>query len=827
MIPPFEKLHKFLRLEISRKYDNRAVFGGLHLYAKTWISEAQSFQADPEIVNTVYSLLSGYGDKGPDERTAIVNEVLELIGYTQAANSGFTSEISNVENKVSEKEPLTENFISSQTVVRKPAVTANQQLPIKPKSGDPSMGIHAPITVINQIGPKNAALYKKLGVHTILDLLYYFPRRYVDFSKLEPINRLNYGDTVTVMATVMNTVTRPIKGGRFQLTETIVSDGTGSLRLTWFNQPWIEPKLKPGTQISTSGKLDMYLGRLIMNNPEWELLDQEHLHTNRIVPVYPLTAGISSKMLRRIMNTTVSFWSSRLQEFIPENILRSAGLVSIQEAIQNVHFPDTLESLTRAKQRLGFDEIFLLQLGVIRQKLNWQAAEGKVFPSDETFIMSIMDTLPYQLTSAQLKVLDEIRHDFTSGKALNRLIQGDVGSGKTVVAAIAAAIIANYGSQAAYMAPTSILADQQYRTLQNLLTSGNSPFLQPEEIKLLIGDTSQAEKNDIRQGLEEGKIKIIVGTHALLEGPVVFKDLQLVVIDEQHRFGVEQRATLRSKGTNPHLLVMTATPIPRSLALTLYGDLDVSILDEMPAGRQPVTTFVIHPLDRERAYQLISAQIEQGFQAFMIFPLVEQGEQEDVKAAVEEHDRLQREIFPQYQLGLLHGRMKPEEKDTVMQDFKNKKFDILVSTSVVEVGVDVPNATIMLIEGANRFGLAQLHQFRGRVGRGSQKSTCILIPDNEDALENERLAVMTQTNDGFVLAEKDLSMRGPGDFLGTRQAGFLELRMASITDVRLIEEARKHATQIFEADPELSAPEHQPLQKMVNRFWRSGEGDIS
>ena len=827
MIPPFEKLHKFLRLEISRKFDNRAVFGGLHLYAKNWISEAQSFNADPETINTVYSLLSSYGDKGIEERKAIVNEIIELIGYTQTANSGNTTETNNAENKVPEKEPSPENSIPSQTVVRKPVVTANQQLPIKPKSGDPSMGIYAPITVINQIGPKNAALYNKLGVRTILDLLYYFPRRYVDFSKLEPINRLNYGDTVTVMATVMNTATRPIKGGRFQLTETIVSDGTGSLRLTWFNQPWIEPKLKPGTQISASGKLDMYLGRLIMNNPEWEPLDQEHLHTNRIVPVYPLTAGVSSKMLRRIMNTTVSFWSSRLQEFIPDIILRSAGLVSIQEAIQNVHFPDTPESLIRAKQRLGFDEIFLLQLGVIRQKLNWQAADGKVFPSDESFIQSIMDTLPYQLTNAQLKVLEEIRHDFTSGKALNRLIQGDVGSGKTVVAAIAAAIIANGGSQSAYMAPTSILAEQQYRTLQNLLTSGNPPFLQPEEINLLIGDTPQAEKNDIRHGLEEGKVKIIVGTHALLEGPVVFKDLQLVVIDEQHRFGVEQRATLRSKGTNPHLLVMTATPIPRSLALTLYGDLDVSILDEMPAGRQPVATFVIHPLNRERAYQLISAQIEQGFQAFMIFPLVEQGEQEDVKAAVEEHARLQKEIFPQYQLGLLHGRMKPEEKDNVMQDFKNKKFDILVSTSVVEVGVDVPNATIMLIEGANRFGLAQLHQFRGRVGRGSQKSTCILIPDNEDALENERLAVMTQTNDGFVLAEKDLSMRGPGDFLGTRQAGFLELRMASITDVRLIEEARKHATQIFESDPELSAPEHQPLHKMVNRFWRSGEGDIS
>ncbi len=827
MIPPFEKLQKFLRLEKSRKFDNRAVFGGLHLYARTWISEAQSFHANKDTIDRVFYLLSAYGDKGFEERKSIIEEILGLIDYAQTTETRNDIKNNHQEAIVPAVGSSAEKHSPAVETAKRHPVTTNQQLPIKPKSGEVSRGIHAPITVINQIGPKNAALYNKLGVRTILDLLYFFPRRYVDFSQLEPINRLNYGDTVTVMATVMNTTTRPIKGGRFQLTETIVSDGTGSLRLTWFNQPWIDAKLKPGTQISASAKLDMYLGRLIMNNPEWELLDQEHLHTNRIVPVYPLTAGISSKMLRRIMNTTVGFWASRLQEFIPENILRSASLVSIQEAIQQVHFPDNPENLTRAKRRLGFDEIFLLQLGVIRQKRNWQAAEAKVFSSDDSFIQSIMNTLPYQLTNAQSKVLNEIRTDFTSGKALNRLIQGDVGSGKTVVAAIAAAIVANGGSQAAYMAPTSILAEQQYRTLINLLSTGDLSIFQPDEIKLFIGDTSQAEKNDIRQGLEEGKIKIIVGTHALLEDPVVFKDLQLVVIDEQHRFGVEQRAALRSKGTNPHLLVMTATPIPRSLALTLYGDLDVSILDEMPAGRQPVETYVIHPLDRERAYRLISAQIEQGYQAFMIFPLVEQGEQEDVKAAVEEHERLQKEIFPQFKLGLLHGRMKPEEKDNVMQDFKHKQYDILVSTSVVEVGVDVPNATIMLIEGANRFGLAQLHQFRGRVGRGTQKSTCLLIPDNEDALENERLAVMTQTNDGFVLAEKDLSMRGPGDFLGTRQAGFLELRMASITDIKLIEEARQHASEIFESDPELSAPEHQPLHKMMNRFWRSGEGDIS
>lgn len=822
MIPPFEKLQKFLKLEVSRKYDNRAVFGGLHLYAKTWLSEASELDSNTETIDTVYALLSGYGDKNPKERRGIVDEVLNLIGEKQ--NPYLAKEESS--SPPAAAVPV-KNAVASQKPPLKPAVAVNQQLPMKPKPGESALGIHAPITVINQIGPKNADLYNKLGIRTILDLLYYFPRRYVDFSKLEPINRLNYGDTVTVMATVMNTTTRPIKGGKSHLTETIVSDGTGSLRLTWFSQPWIESKLKPGTQISASGKLDMYLGRLILTNPEWELLDQEHLHTNRIVPVYPLTAGISSKMLRRIINTTVSFWSPRLQEFIPENILRSSNLVSIQEAILQVHFPDNQDSLTNAKRRLGFDEIFLLQLGVIKQKKNWQAVEGKIFASDEAFIKSITDTLPYDLTIAQLKVLQEIRDDFASGKALNRLIQGDVGSGKTVVAAIAAAIIASTGSQAAYMAPTSILAEQQYRTLVNLLASGETPLLQNEEIRLLIGDTTLSDKAEIRQGLEEGTIRIVVGTHALLEGPVIFKDLQFVVIDEQHRFGVEQRAALRSKGTNPHLLVMTATPIPRSLALTLYGDLDVSILDEMPAGRQPVDTFIIHPLDRERAYRLITSQVEQGFQAFMIFPLVEQGEQEDVKAAVDEHEKLQRDIFPQFKLGLLHGRMKPEVKDNVMQDFKNKAYDILVSTSVVEVGVDVPNATIMLIEGANRFGLAQLHQFRGRVGRGSQKSTCLLIPDKEDALENERLAVMTQTNDGFVLAEKDLNMRGPGDFLGKRQAGFLELQMASITDIHLIEEARKHANEIFESDPDLSAPEHQPLYKMVNRFWRSGEGDIS
>ncbi len=403
------------------------------------------------------------------------------------------------------------------------------------------------------------------------------------------------------MATVMNTITRPTRGGKLQITETVVSDGTGSLRLTWFNQPWIEGRLKPGTQITASGKLDMYLGRLMMNSPEWEMLDQEHLHTNRIVPVYPLTAGISSKMLRRIMNTTVNFWAPRLEEFLPEVVRMDLGLMDLSNAILQAHFPDTMDTLTTARRRLGFDEIFLLQLGVVRQKKSWQAVAGRKFECEDAFLNQLKDRLPYQLTQAQLRILEEIRLDINSGSALNRLIQGDVGSGKTVVAALAMAIITHAGAQAAYMAPTSILAEQQFRTISKLLAEGDDPLFQSSEIRLLVGDTSANDKNEIRKGLEDGSIKIVIGTHALLEGPVAFNDLQFVVIDEQHRFGVEQRAILRSKGTNPHLLVMTATPIPRSLALTLYGDLDVSILDEMPVGRQPIETHVLHPLDREQS----------------------------------------------------------------------------------------------------------------------------------------------------------------------------------------------------------------------------------
>jgi ATP-dependent DNA helicase RecG len=413
---------------------------------------------------------------------------------------------------------------------------------------------------------------------------------------------------------------------------------------------------------------------------------------------------------------------------------------------------------------------------------------------------------------------------------MERLVQGDVGSGKTVVAALSIAMVTHNGAQAALMAPTSILAEQHYRSLTQQLTKpaeNGQAAMQPAQIRLLIGDTPEHEKEEIRAGLADGSIQLVIGTHALIEAPISFQRLQLAVIDEQHRFGVAQRSALRSKGENLHLLVMTATPIPRSLALTVYGDLDLSVMDEMPPGRQPIETFVLRPLERERAYTLIKSQLNAGNQAFIIYPLVEQGENGDSLAAVEEHRRLQDTIFPKLKLGLLHGRLKPEEKEDVMRRFRDREYHILVSTSVIEVGVDVPNASVMLVEGANRFGLAQLHQFRGRVGRGSTLSTCLLIPDKEDAVENERLLVMAETNDGFELAEHDLQQRGPGDFLGTRQAGFSELKMATLTDVRLIEKAREQAQLLFQDDPDLSDPAHQLLASKLDQFWGGGRGDIS
>jgi ATP-dependent DNA helicase RecG len=490
-----------------------------------------------------------------------------------------------------------------------------------------------------------------------------------------------------------------------------------------------------------------------------------------------------------------------------------------------VHFPDSWEMVKRAQLRLAFDEMFMLQLGLQRQKHAWEEQTTEPMPVDDTWVELFKDSLPYKLTPAQQSALVDIRQNLAATKPMNRLLQGDVGSGKTVIAAAAIGIARQTDHQSAMLAPTSILAEQHFQTFKQILTK-ELGF--PEgSVALLTGATPNADREAILEELQKGDIHLLVGTHALIEDPVMFHQLGLAIIDEQHRFGVEQRASLRAKGENPNLLVMTATPIPRSLSLTIFGDLDLTIIDEMPPGRQTVETRVLEPTERVRAHTFIINQLEKGHQAFIVYPLVEGSEKVQAKAAVDEFTELEQGIFANWKVGLLHGRMKGSEKDQIMASFRQGDLDVLVSTSVVEVGVDIPNATVMLVEGANRFGLAQLHQFRGRVGRGEAQSYCLLIPDQPDETDNERLKAMEQTVDGFKLAEIDLEQRGPGDFLGTRQSGFADLHTATLTDIRLIEKARKEAQKLFASDPELIEEEHKHLAVELDRFWRSAKGEIS
>jgi ATP-dependent DNA helicase RecG len=852
-----DKLHKFFKLEAERGYDNRAVVGGLGGMLARWEAEARAEGIPDTLITVVISRLSDYQRLSPASRAEALDGLWRRIQReTEIDLPDLPAQV--IEKQEASPAPTKEAPVETEqtaiTSLSKIEIADNQETISETYSSGKSTNLryeesssaedenrangtpaalNASTMVLPGVGTRHAQTLERLGLSTLADMLYYFPRRYDDYTQLIPINRLAYGQEVTVIATIQNVYSRVIRGGRMQIVEAVVSDGSGSLRVTWFNQPWIAKRLHKNMPVVLSGKVEQYLGRHVMNNPEIEPVEQQNLHTNRIVPVYPLTANITQKWLRRLMYQVVTYWAPRVSDPLPEDLRKSADLPSLATALQEAHFPSSMEKLKAARHRLAFDEIFLLQLGVLRQKSSWHHRTAREFTIQDSWLDDQRSKLPFELTGAQQRALEDLRKDLASGRPMNRLLQGDVGSGKTIIAGLAAAILSQHGSQSALMAPTSILAEQHYQSMLKLFSqifTKSAPEVEnrPEtEIRLLVGATPENEKRSIREGLANGEVKLVIGTHALIEDPVEFKDLQLVIVDEQHRFGVEQRAVLRSKGDNPHLLVMTATPIPRSLALTVYGDLDLSVIDEMPPGRQSVDTHVLLPRERERAYSLIRSQLDQEKQAFIIYPLVEESDNSDTPAAVEEHHRLQKEIFSSYKLGLLHGRMKPEEKENVMTHFRDRELHILVSTSVVEVGVDVPNATVMLIEGANRFGLSQLHQFRGRVGRGSDKAYCLLIPETSDAVENERLQAMEETNDGFILAERDLEQRGPGDFLGTRQSGYAELRMAKLSDVQLIEKARKHAQLIFEQDPELQKPEHALIASNLRHFWRDGQGDIS
>ncbi len=861
MQPSLEKLRKFFGQERNRGFDNKSIIGGLAKMLDYWEGEARADGIREDVIQAVIQRLRSYDGLSPESRADALRGLWKRISETypeagqrpgnggRPANRMETSKTVRLPRPGSDTaptKPLPEAMAPAQAnrVREAPHGGGNQRQEAgRPRQPAPSRAeaapggkhsqtpaaLNAPLTVLQGVGPAHARTLEGLGMRTLGDMLYYFPFRYEDYSQLKPIKGIWYGEQVTVIGTIQSVITRPIRGGQSTIIEAIIGDGTGNLRLSWFNQPWMANRLREGQQISVSGRVDQYLGRLVMSKFDWEPVEIEHLHTNRIVPIYSLTARITQKWLRGMMKQVVTFWAPAVVDSLPENVRRSAGLMPLGQAILQAHFPDSQNKLKEARERLAFDEVFFLQMGVLRQKRDWKAVEARRFAVPDEWVAAQLATLPFTLTNAQTRAMADIRADLDSGKPMNRLLQGDVGSGKTVVAALGAAMITSQGSQAAVMAPTGILAAQHYRSFLDLLAGDEKGVLQRDEIRLLVGDTPEAEKEAIRSGLADGSIKIVIGTHAVIEGPVQFKDLQLAVIDEQHRFGVEQRAELRSKGTNPHLLVMTATPIPRSLALTVYGDLDLSVMEEMPAGRQPVNTYVLRPQERERAYTLVRGQIQAGRQAFIIYPLIEESDKlEELRAAVDDYEVLTKEIFPDLKLGLLHGRMKPDEKDETMLKFRDGQYNVLVSTTVVEVGVDVPNATVMLIEGADRFGLAQLHQLRGRVGRGSDQSYCLLIPAHEDKAENERLQAMAESNDGFVLAERDLQQRGPGEFLGTRQSGYgTGLRMASLTDVELIEKARTEAERLFAEDPDLAKPDDALLAESLQRFWKAGQGDVS
>ena len=718
---------------------------------------------------------------------------------------------------------------------RKPVSTPRQSTISSKKKPVSNISLDSPITVIKGIKSTMAARFARLGVKKVEDMLYFFPRHHLDYSHKTLISDLKVGIEQTILATLWEA--REVTLGGRRGTEAILGDETGNIRAVWFNQPYLAKKLRTNAQIVLSGKVSLFRDRKVLESPEWEIMESEDLtHTGRLVPIYPLTEGLTPRVVRKLVKETVAEWAPRLTDFLPREIKENCSLMDLPQAIQQAHYPDSEQGRDEARRRLAFDELFLIQLGVLSRKREWQEGQqGNPFQTDAPLLERFLSTLPFTLTSAQQRVLGEILADLEKPKPMSRLLQGDVGSGKTVIATAALLLAAANGYQGAFMAPTEILAEQHFNNIAALLSrigqleeeqghlrSYSSLLPHPFTIALLIGSLNPTEKQRIQQLLREGNIDLVIGTHALIQSEVEFEKLGLVVVDEQHRFGVLQRSQLRQKGFNPHVMVMTATPIPRTLALTLYGDLDLSVLDQLPPGRRAIETRWLDPGQREKAYAFLRQKIAEGRQAFIICPLIEESETIEARAATVEYQRLSKEVFPDLRLGLLHGRMSASEKEEMMRCFRDGELDILVSTSVVEVGIDVPNAVIMLIEGADRFGLSQLHQFRGRVGRGEHKSYCLLLSEIPSAEGRERLKIMEQTQDGFLLAEEDLRLRGPGEFFGTRQSGLPDLRMARLSDVVLLELARKEALGLFQQDPGLEQPEHRLLAEEVARLWKKG-----
>ena len=671
------------------------------------------------------------------------------------------------------------------------------------------MDILAPLERVKGVGAKTNQVLEAAGLRTIEDLIYFLPRKYEDFSVITPIDKLTPGK-VTLKAKIKEVKTRRVRRG-LHITEADLVDESGQVHATWFNQPYRNTQLKSGGEFYVSGEFGLSYRRYQLTNPSVEKVSDMPVQTGRILPIYPGLKGLKSHVVRKILDEVRPI-ITMLPETLPEKLIASQKLVSHADALLGLHFPTSANQLEKAQQRFGFEELFALILAASLNKQANTKVKGWPIAFDEPAAKAFVAELPFKLTDAQRQAAWEILQDFEKSTPMNRLLQGDVGSGKTVVAGMAACLSAGKGFQSALMAPTEILARQHAETLQSLL----SPF--DISVGLLIGGTQAKAKIKLKEQIAKGEVQVAVGTHALIQQDVSFNKLGFVVIDEQHRFGVAQRQELLTKSQHmPHLLSMTATPIPRSLALTVYGELDISILDELPKGRKPIKTQIHSPNSRDSLYKTIDQEIAAGRQAYVVCPLIDESQQSKLKSVEAEYKRLNKSVFSHRKIGLLHGQLKAEQKDEVMKEFASGKLDILISTTVIEVGVDVPNATVMLIEGAEQFGLAQLHQLRGRVGRSHHQSYCYLLPSSS-AQPSQRLRALERSNDGFYLAEMDLKLRGPGEVYGKAQHGQLNLKIASLGDGKAIAKARQAAEWFIKN--QINLLEYKRLNSEVARYQR-------
>lgn len=666
------------------------------------------------------------------------------------------------------------------------------------------------VKYIKGVGPERVKSLNKLGIYTLEDLITYYPRTYEDRSKVKKMDELENGEEGLIEAICVSRISEIRIRKNMTIYKLIVRDETATCEITWFNMPYLKTKFKIGNRYKFFGKVKRTASKIEMNSPIFEEAENS-INTGKIIPIYPSIYELTQNTLKNIMNNGIKMVYGNLGETLPEYLLKEYNLIDINKAIKNIHFPENFEEYNKARQRLVFEELLILQLALLKLKNSYAVDETGIAFNKNVHMSDVINTLPFKLTRAQTKVLEEIDSDMESAKPMNRLLQGDVGCGKTAVSIIASYKAVKSGYQVAIMAPTAILAKQHLENFRKMLGQFNI------NCELLVSGLTKKQKEDILERLKAGEIDILIGTHALLEDNVEFKKLGFVVTDEQHRFGVRQRAKISSKGTNPDVLVMTATPIPRTLALILYGDLDISIINELPPNRQKIDTFAVTQNMEDRVNNFIKTQINEGRQAYIVCPLVEENEEIEAKSVLEFAEKYKNQTFKKYKVEYMHGKLKPAEKDAIMEDFKNGKIDILISTTVIEVGVDVPNANIMIIENAERFGLATLHQLRGRVGRGKYKSYCILKYKGKSDVIKQRMEIMTKTNDGFVVSEKDLELRGSGEFFGTKQHGIPEFKIANLfEDIETLKSVQSVAIKIIEEDSKLESEKNARLKKQVN-----------